>query len=170
MKQYKARDKITQKMTRDGAVEVNETKGTKKRPVKRHASPTGQLPMNGSRHISFSSVEQLMKCSIMETGFSVGCRFSRSRNGTREPPSAFMSISTGRTPAEPAKRRQGKHRQKQKAAPALPGCNFKAASRARLLIRFFVPLVSFTSTAPSRVIFYALTHSWGAARLGKRVF
>ena len=35
MKQYKARDKITQKMTRDGAVEVNETKGTKKRISKR---------------------------------------------------------------------------------------------------------------------------------------
>ena len=35
MKQYKARDKITQKMTRDGAIEVNETKGTKKRISKR---------------------------------------------------------------------------------------------------------------------------------------
>ena len=35
MKQYKVRDKITQKMTRDGAVEVNETKGTKKRISKR---------------------------------------------------------------------------------------------------------------------------------------
>ena len=35
MKQYKARDKITQKMTRDGAVEVNESKGTKKRISKR---------------------------------------------------------------------------------------------------------------------------------------
>ena len=35
MKQYKARDKITQKMTRDGAVEINETKGTKKRISKR---------------------------------------------------------------------------------------------------------------------------------------
>ena len=35
MKQYKARGKITQKMTRDGAIEVNETKGTKKRISKR---------------------------------------------------------------------------------------------------------------------------------------
>ena len=35
MKQYKARDKIMQKMTRDGAIEVNETKGTKKRISKR---------------------------------------------------------------------------------------------------------------------------------------
>ena len=35
MKQYKARDKITQKMTRDGAVEINETRGTKKRISKR---------------------------------------------------------------------------------------------------------------------------------------
>ena len=35
MKQYKARDKITQKMTRDGAIEVNESKGTKKRISKR---------------------------------------------------------------------------------------------------------------------------------------
>ena len=35
MKQYKARDKITQKMSRDGAIEVNETKGTKKRISKR---------------------------------------------------------------------------------------------------------------------------------------
>ena len=35
MKQYRARDKITQKMTRDGAVEINETKGTKKRISKR---------------------------------------------------------------------------------------------------------------------------------------
>ena len=35
MKQYKARDKITLKMSRDGAVEVNETKGTKKRISKR---------------------------------------------------------------------------------------------------------------------------------------
>ena len=30
MKQYKAHDKITLKMSRDGAIEVNETKGTKK--------------------------------------------------------------------------------------------------------------------------------------------
>ena len=35
MKQYKARDKITLKMSRDGAMEVNETKGTKKRISKR---------------------------------------------------------------------------------------------------------------------------------------
>ena len=35
MKQYKARDKITQKMTRDGAIEVNEAKGTKMRISKR---------------------------------------------------------------------------------------------------------------------------------------
>ena len=28
MKQYKPRDKITQKMTRDGLIEVNETKET----------------------------------------------------------------------------------------------------------------------------------------------
>ena len=35
MKQYKARDKITQKMSRDGAIEVNEAKGTKKRISKR---------------------------------------------------------------------------------------------------------------------------------------
>ena len=35
MKQYKARDKITLKMSRDGAMEVNETKGTKKRISRR---------------------------------------------------------------------------------------------------------------------------------------
>ena len=35
MKQYKARDKVTLKMSRDGAMEVNETKGTKKRISKR---------------------------------------------------------------------------------------------------------------------------------------
>ncbi len=40
MKQYKARDKITQKMTRDGAIEVNETKGTKKRISKRAREAT----------------------------------------------------------------------------------------------------------------------------------
>ena len=41
MKQYKARDKITLKMSRDGAMEVNETKGTKKRISKR-AREAGQ--------------------------------------------------------------------------------------------------------------------------------
>lgn len=35
MKQYKARDKIALKMSRDGAMEVNESKGTKKRISKR---------------------------------------------------------------------------------------------------------------------------------------
>ena len=35
MKEYKPRDKITQKMTRDGAVEVNETKQTAERISKR---------------------------------------------------------------------------------------------------------------------------------------
>ena len=35
MKQYKARDKITQKMTRDGAIEVNAATGKQKRISKR---------------------------------------------------------------------------------------------------------------------------------------
>ncbi len=38
-------------------------------------------------------------------------------------------------------------------AACCSGVFCKTASRARLLIRFFVPLVSFTSIAPSRVIF-----------------
>ena len=35
MKQYKSRDKITQKMTRDGLIEVNETQQTAERISKR---------------------------------------------------------------------------------------------------------------------------------------
>ena len=71
MKQYKSRDKITQKMTRDGLIEVNETQQTAERISKREQdadfqkSPeqqaaqvpnfpvtprTGSFPRKGHRH------------------------------------------------------------------------------------------------------------------------
>lgn len=73
-----------------------------------HASPTGQLPINGSRHTSPSSVEHLTRCSIMGTGFSVGCRFSLPlgsldsrtvepvKRSFRYPPFRYMAINSAR--------------------------------------------------------------------------
>ena len=60
MKQYKSRDKITQKMTRDGLIEVNETQQTAERISKREQDAdfqkfpvtprTGSFPRKGHRH------------------------------------------------------------------------------------------------------------------------
>ena len=44
MKQLKPRDKITQKMTRDGAVEVNETQQTAERISSREADSNFSQP------------------------------------------------------------------------------------------------------------------------------
>ena len=55
MKQYKSRDKITQKMTRDGLIEVNETQQTAERISKREQeadfqkSPEQQAPQDGTQ-------------------------------------------------------------------------------------------------------------------------
>ena len=55
MKQYKSRDKITQKMTRDGLIEVNETKQTAERISKREQdadfqkSPEQQTTQDGTQ-------------------------------------------------------------------------------------------------------------------------
>ena len=55
MKQYKSRDKITQKMTRDGAVEINETQQTAERISKREQdadfqkSPEQQTTQDGTQ-------------------------------------------------------------------------------------------------------------------------
>ncbi len=55
MKQYKSRDKITQKMTRDGLIEVNETQQTAERISKREQeadfqkSPEQQAPQDRGR-------------------------------------------------------------------------------------------------------------------------
>ena len=44
MKQYKSRDKITQKMTRDGLIEVNETQQTAERISSREADSDFSQP------------------------------------------------------------------------------------------------------------------------------
>ena len=55
MKQYKSRDKITQKMTRDGLIEVNETQQTAERISKREQdadfqkSPEQQTTQDGTQ-------------------------------------------------------------------------------------------------------------------------
>ena len=55
MKQYKSRDKITQKMTRDGLIEVNETQQTAERISKREQdadfqkSPEQQAAQDGTQ-------------------------------------------------------------------------------------------------------------------------
>ena len=43
MKQYKSRDKITQKMTRDGLIEVNETQQTAERIARWYDNGIGYL-------------------------------------------------------------------------------------------------------------------------------
>ena len=58
MKQYKSRDKITQKMTRDGLIEVNETQQTAERISKREQdadfqkSPEQQAAQDGASRCS----------------------------------------------------------------------------------------------------------------------
>ena len=49
MKQYKSRDKITQKMTRDGLIEVNETQQTAERISKREQDADFKSPRSSKR-------------------------------------------------------------------------------------------------------------------------
>ena len=49
MKQYKSRDKITQKMTRDGLIEVNETQQTAERISKREQDADFQKSPSSKR-------------------------------------------------------------------------------------------------------------------------
>ena len=104
----KPRDKITQKMSRDGLIEVNETKDT---------APS--------------------KCSMTRSAAAV---------------SGFAGIAAARGGAAPEDD-TGENCCAASCAACCSGVFCKSASCVLLLIRWAVSFVSFTSNAPSRVIF-----------------
>ena len=60
MKQYKSRDKITQKMTRDGLIEVNETQQTAERISKREQDADFKSPRSSKRR----RTDAASRCSV----------------------------------------------------------------------------------------------------------
>ena len=79
MKEYKPRDKITQKMTRDGAVEVNETKQTAERISKREQE-TDLQKTPGAADNPHSRSRPFPVCPVY--GFQSRHRHSRAHYGT----------------------------------------------------------------------------------------
>ena len=102
MKQYKARDKITQKMSRDGAIEVNEAKGTKNVSASGRGKPPLTERRSNRRRRTYRQYRPRRAAQhrpYPPTRRRFPMRWGRSRNRTREPPSASLNISTGRIPA-----------------------------------------------------------------------
>ena len=98
MKQYKSRDKITQKMTRDGLIEVNETQQTAERISKREQdadfqkSPEQQAAQDGTQLQGVASQTSPLPHAP-----------GASPQGTPPQQSALWSISKQHRPAEPVK-------------------------------------------------------------------
>ena len=133
IKQYKAREKVTQKMTREGAVEVNAATGKKKRISNRirDADLTRKEAARSSRNRQRSPYRAAQLPRPQPTRRRFPMRRGQNGNRTPQQPSASWSISTGRTPERRAKRRRGKHRQKQKPAPTLPACSLPTRNGQR---------------------------------------
>ena len=118
MKQYKSRDKITQKMTRDGLIEVNETQQTAERISKREQdadfqkSPEQQAAQDGTQLQGVAS-------PISPLPHAPGA----APQGTPPPQSASWSISKQRRPAKPVKKRYARHRRKPPHKQHLPACS-----------------------------------------------
>ena len=151
MKQYKPRDKITQKMTRDGLVEVNETRQTAERVSSRERdadfsgkkepeAPQGKTRnrKSGTTHGSSRRQNRRSRRSnktrqhreAAQPFPSSPRRFPlphapgaapKQDTGTTE--RASWSVSTQPIPARQAKRRQGKHRRKRRHKRSRPACS-----------------------------------------------
>ena len=84
MKQYKSRDKITQKMTRDGAVEVNETQQTAERISSREADSDFSQPDNAAaervmEHLDAAHTRKANKKAVKKEQEATALRTSTSR-------------------------------------------------------------------------------------------
>ena len=86
-KKLKPRDKITQKMSRDGLIEVNETAGT------------AELVSGREQDADFSKKPEQAARQLVPIPRSFP------RSGTTPQPSVFWSISTPPIPAQHPKRR-----------------------------------------------------------------
>ena len=85
MKQYKARDKITQKMTRDGAIEVNAATGKQKRISKRAREAALLKTPEHRQHSPYRAIPPRI---FPLTRRPCPMRRGRKPHRTREPPSA----------------------------------------------------------------------------------
>ena len=84
MKQYKSRDKITQKMTRDGAVEVNETQQTAERISSREADSDFSQPDTATaervmEHLDAAHTRKASKKAVKKAQEAAVLRTSTSR-------------------------------------------------------------------------------------------
>ena len=128
IRQYKPRDKITQKMTRDGLIEINETKETEQRISRREQDADFSRPQEqptGRNRQRMKPPEQTAAAQTPERtepvqeatpqaaqdaaqlqGVPSRFRLRRSfpTDRTREPPSASWSVWARRTPTNRPKR------------------------------------------------------------------
>ena len=121
MKQYKARDKITQKMSCDGAIEVNAATGKQKRISKR------------AREAALLKTPEQQAAQDAQAAQPIPGSPAPDISGAGLPGMGCAACAS--------------------CAACCSGVFSKAASRARLLIRFCFPVAAFTSIAPSQLIF-----------------
>ena len=114
----KPRDKITQKMTRDGAIAENQTTGDTERISKRTQDADFRNPRSNRQHKTQRSYKvqlpRLLPCPM--------CRELPPKQ-TQAKQSASWSISKPPIPAKRLKKRYERHRQKLPPGRNLPGCN-----------------------------------------------
>ena len=84
MKQYKSRDKITQKMTRDGLIEVNETQQTAERISSREADSDFSKPDSAAaerviEHLDAAHTRKANKKAVKKEQEATALRTSTSR-------------------------------------------------------------------------------------------
>ncbi len=113
----KPRDKITQKMTRDGLVEVNEAQQTAERISKREQDADFQK--TPEQQAAQDAAAQLNPLSSGTPPHAPGLAMKPDM-GTAE---QVLNISTGGTPARRQKKQRGKHSRKPPHERSRPGCN-----------------------------------------------
>lgn len=114
----KPRDKITQKMSRDGLIEVNETKETAERMSRREQeADLSKQPEQAAQDAAaqLSPYRPTPPRCPMRRGFPI--------SRTQVQPNSFLTAWTRRIPAKRQKRRRGKRRRKPPQKHSRPGCN-----------------------------------------------
>ena len=101
MKQLKPRDKITQKMTRDGAVEINETQQTAERISSREADSDFSQPDTATaervmEHLDAAHTRKASKKAVKKAQEAAVLRTSTSREASKS--LMFCVIAVGMPP------------------------------------------------------------------------
>ena len=99
MKQYKSRDKITQKMTRDGLIEVNETQQTAERISSREADSDFSQPDSAAaerviEHLDAAHTRKANKKEVKKEQEATALRTSTSRLQFTEEERATPELET----------------------------------------------------------------------------